>query len=179
MMTDDESIAALLQRRDNLILPLTRGPGPTDPAAELLQRRSPAALFPAARSPQGAVSGLLLLLNCWDASHQISQDVATPEGSYWHAIAHRIEPDASNAGYWFRRVGRHPIFPRLHTAAAEVLAGSHSFGWKLAAQWDPAQFIDWCEQARHQGESGRLKMALAIQKLEWNLLFAWCHDPAA
>ena len=62
-------------------------------------------------------SGLLLLWDFLDDSHEISQ---TMEGKgsprtadYWHGIMHRREPDAGNASYWFRRVGSHPAFDHL------------------------------------------------------------------
>src|SRR5437870_5363954 len=58
-------------------------------------------------------AGLYLAFNFLDESHAISQDVHTAEGSYWHAILHRREPDPSNAAYWFRRVGDHPVFALL------------------------------------------------------------------
>ena len=35
----------------------------------------------------------MLLLGDWERSHELSQDNPSREGSYWHAIAHRIEPD--------------------------------------------------------------------------------------
>jgi hypothetical protein len=64
-------------------------------------------------------SGLLLLWDFLDESHEISQ---TMEGKgsprtadYWHGIMHRREPDAGNASYWFRRVGSHPAFDHLGT----------------------------------------------------------------
>ena len=50
----------------------------------------------------------------------MAQDLETQEGSYWHAIVHRQEPDAGNSGYWFRQVGKHPIFPALRARAAEI-----------------------------------------------------------
>src|SRR5262245_29639467 len=58
-------------------------------------------------------AGLWLLHDFLDESHRISQELDTVEGSYWHAILHRREPDAANAAYWFRRVGQHPIFEAL------------------------------------------------------------------
>jgi len=46
-----------------------------------------------------------------------------------HAILHRREGDAANAGYWWRAVGDHPVFPALAAAAArfQVPAGEGHF----------------------------------------------------
>ena len=44
---------------------------------------------------QCALSGIWLLHNFLDRSHEISQDINTREGSFWHAIMHRLEGD-----YW-------------------------------------------------------------------------------
>src|SRR5260370_34987403 len=57
-----------------------------------------------------------------DESHALSQDLHTPEGSYWHGILHRREPDFDNAKYWFRKVGTHPIFGPLRDEAARLAA---------------------------------------------------------
>ncbi len=134
---------------------------------------SPSVLFPGARAPEAAVSGLLLLLGCWNESHELSQDIASREGSYWHALAHRIEPDASNSAYWFRRVGEHPIFPDLHRQASEILQRRDA-PWKLKPAWDPILFIEWCDEARQASGSEKEQAALEIQRAEWDLLFEWC-----
>ncbi len=43
----------------------------------------------------------------WDASHGIvQQDEADPTAAWIHAVLHKIEGDASNARYWYRRAGR-------------------------------------------------------------------------
>jgi hypothetical protein len=42
----------------------------------------------------------------WEAAHQIAQDDASAEGAWVHAWLHRIEGDAANAGYWYRRARR-------------------------------------------------------------------------
>lgn len=131
-------------------------------------------LFPNASQPKAALSGLLLLNGFWDESHNVAQDLNSPEGSYWHGIVHRIEPDSWNAGYWFRKVGSHPIFPALREQAAAILAESSALDWRLAPHWNPQIFIEWCEQARAERGTQKERLALAIQRAEWNLLFNWC-----
>jgi len=42
----------------------------------------------------------------WDAAHQIAQEDDSPDGAWVHAWLHRIEGDASNAAYWYRRAHR-------------------------------------------------------------------------
>src|SRR5262245_30984412 len=49
-------------------------------------------------------AGLWLAFDFLFESHAISQELHTPEGSFWHAIMHSREPDASNSKYWWRRV---------------------------------------------------------------------------
>jgi hypothetical protein len=145
----------------------------TEGVPAVLEQRSAADLFPSARYPQEALSGLLLRLGLWDRSHQLSQDLDTVEGSYWHGIAHRLEPDYGNAGYWFRRVGRHPVFPELYARAGSVLAESQT-SWRLTSSWDPFLYIRWCEEATQSSDPEKRNAALAIQRAEWELLFEWC-----
>src|SRR5260370_12596566 len=102
------------------LMPLAMGRCSSDRAHQLLQSKSAAGLFPESRAPEAALSGLYLYFSCLDEAHTIAQDITTPEGCYWHAIMHRQEPDAGNAGYWFRQVGTHAIFPALREAAAET-----------------------------------------------------------
>ena len=117
-----EPVREVLQKYSAHVLPLTRtGECNRDDAAGI-QSMSPSVLFPGARAPQAAVSGLLLLVGCWDESHELSQGIEPGEGSYWHAILHRREPDYSNSKYWLRRVGGHPIFADLATTGTRLLA---------------------------------------------------------
>jgi hypothetical protein len=136
-------------------------------------------LFPGARRPEAALSGLLLLLGCWSESHEVAQSDNSVEGSYWHAIVHRMEPDSGNAGYWFRRVGCPAIFEPLHRKAAELMAVNSVPSWTLKSAWDPFLFVDWCDEARVSPGSAKEALALAIQSAEWDLLFNWCASPAA
>lgn len=80
-------------------------------AVALLESAGSAQLFPGSRSPEGAMAGLWLYFSCFEQSHALAQELPTLEGSYWHAIVHRQEPDDWNSGYWFRRVGPIRYFP--------------------------------------------------------------------
>jgi hypothetical protein len=117
------------------------------------------------------LAGLWLFHNFLDESHRISQEIETPTGSYWHGVMHRREPDASNAGYWFRRVGKHPIFEPLHQDAL-------AFGLKMPGRyWDPFYFIDLCE--KHRGADSAEEMLLRrAQRREWELLSEYCFRQA-
>jgi hypothetical protein len=119
--------------------------------------------------PKLVRAGLYLHFNYWEEAHELAQDVETPDGSYWHGIVHRQEPDAANAGYWFRRVGEHSIFPALRARAAEL-------GYRTGATWDPIAFIDYCENAR--AGSPEEQIAKEVQRAEWELLFDHCAAQA-
>jgi hypothetical protein len=127
------------------------------------------------------MAGLWLLHNFLDESHAISQDLDTPEGSYWHAILHRREPDYWNAKYWFRRAPNHPIFADLCKDAAYLAQMVHapSDAEFLVRQktWNPAAFVDLCEISGH-GANPLTLLCTQIQRREWDLLFRYCHDHA-
>ncbi|REK18177.1 MAG: hypothetical protein DWQ37_04615 [Planctomycetota bacterium] len=127
------------------------------------------------------ISGLWLRHDFLDESHRISQDIQSPTGSYWHGIMHRREPDYSNAKYWFRRVGRHPVFDTLVDEARRL--ANQSDGTPEAAflgeraPWDPFAFVDLCQKA--SGGSAELRALCAqIQQREWELLFDYCYRHA-
>lgn len=149
------------------LMPLARRSCSSAEARRRLQAASAAALFPAARAETAAFAGLWLYFSCWDEAHQIAQDISAREGSYWHAIIHRQEPDASNAAYWFRQVGAHPIFPELHRRAKEI-------GIDLGARWDPMAFVEFCERSRANPGSELELQAMKVQTVEWQLLFDFC-----
>jgi hypothetical protein len=127
------------------------------------------------------LSALWLWHDFLDESHQISQDIDTAEGSYWHAIMHRREPDYGNAKYWFRRVPRHAVFDPLAQAARELTAGEKldSSAEFLANQpsWDPLRFVDLCESIA-RGRSQCEGLARQIARVEWQLLFEHCYRQA-
>ena len=146
-----------------------------DPAALLtLREAAAAAWFHGAPHPEAAMAGLWLRVGGWEQAHSIAQDIHTPEGSYWHAIVHRQEPDAWNSGYWFRRVGRHTIFPALHATASRLAAASPGAAFPAAASWDPEAFVQFCVDRASREGSAAAALALAIQDAEWQLLFQYC-----
>ena len=112
-------------------------------------------------------SGLWLYHDGLDESHTISQDLTTAEGSFWHAIMHRREPDAWNSKYWWRRVGPHPVLDQLRQRFPEL-------GYTYTT---PESFVDFCEQVRGSGTEQET-LARQVQLLEWQLLFDWCYRQA-
>ena len=153
----------------NRLMPLVCAECSSAPAKAALAAKRSADLFPGALSPEGALSGLWLYFSCFDECHSVCQDLPSAEGSFWHAILHRQEPDAGNASYWFHRVGRHAIFPALAARAREL--GFPGNG----DSWDPFAFVDFCERARKAGgNTAEHRTALAVQLAEWQLLFDYC-----
>ena len=83
----------------------------------------------------GCLAGLWLLHGFLDESHEISQSLKTAEGSFWHGIMHRIEPDFWNSKYWYRQVGSHQVIDSMAKRNSEY----------------PAGFVDACERAHESG----------------------------
>lgn len=169
-----EAAAALLFPGDGYEMPLLCRNPLRGAEADAVRDRSAAELFPKAFSPEGALAGLWLYLRDFEACHRVAQDLPTPEGSYWHGILHRQEPDDWNAGYWFRATGSHPIHAALleeARALAQAHGGAH---WQPGARWDPENFVLFCARARREPGSAAERLAKAVQMAEWRLLFGWC-----
>jgi len=144
----------------------------------------PQEIAPRVASAADAVAvqaGLLQLHDSLDESHQLSQSVQGAgrhrAGDYWHAIMHRREPDYSNAKYWFRRVGKHPLFEELGRRANDILEGaglSELSEWQecleLTTGWNPIAFVDLCQKCEQADDASLSEAARAIQLTEMMLL---------
>jgi len=156
--------------------PLVCGPCSSAEARRLLAVKKPADLFPGQREPEAAMAGLWLYFSCFEEAHGLIDSPKTSEGEFWHAILHRREPDAGNAAYWFRRVGRHPVFKPLAEEAAKILKQHPTAEFRVGS-WDPFGFVQFCERAREQPGSVQERAAMEIQRAEWQLLFDYSARP--
>lgn len=94
------------------------------------------------------IAGLWLYADELDRSHSVSQEILTPEGSYWHGIMHRREGDFSNSKYWFYNSGSLPNRLGLDPAALTDEVASHH-------RDNPAHLVE-------------------AQRREWEILFVHC-----
>ncbi len=136
-----------------------------------LLNTDPRELFPDARDPESAMSGLFLYFSCLKESHDLLHTFGSADGAYWHGIMHRMEGDAYNADYWFRRTRQHPTYPVLRREAAEL-------GYAPSAEWDSFAFNAFCEvSARVTPRTADYDLAKRVQLAEWQVLFHHCARP--
>ncbi len=159
------------------LIPLVAGACSSAEASRALSNSSASKLFANSHSPEAALAGLWLYFSCFEEAHQVAQDLNTPEGSFWHAILHRQEPDSGNAAYWFRHVGTHKVYADLLKEAQEIVTRYPQAEFRPGSNWDPFAFVMFCERARKQPGSQSERAALEIQRAEWQLLFDYCARP--
>ncbi len=157
---------------------LVQGPPSRPRLAEVLSEAEVGRLFPkTTRVARLALSaGLLQVHDFWEASHEAAQEAEDLGerrfSAYWHGIAHRREPDAGNAAYWFRRVGKHALFPALAEAARPLLEayGDDRLTARLTGSggWDASAMIDVCTRSKPGTDQDALIRRL--QRLEMKLL---------
>ena len=167
-------LVAELAARDDVPTFTPRGPWKRDISRKLLDL-SPWQVLPNLdKESAGAVISALLLWNDdLHESHEFSQDLPSQTGSYLHGIMHRREPDYGNGGYWFRRVGPHPMFGDLLETVKDLDAdGVTSLG--DGNGWDPFAMIDACRQAEREPNSAFGLRLREIQLAELLLLTRYC-----
>ncbi len=164
-------------------MPLTAGSPQPMPLTTLTVEKAFAHHKGAINAPYGnaCLAAAYLFIDHWDTAHRIAQDLPTREGSYWHAIIHRREPDYWNSKYWFRRVGEHPVYPLLVQKIQSLPLNAELE--KIIQQitqdnrWDPFAFVDACEHAPQKGEQA-VSACEMIQDLEFKVLFQYCYERA-
>lgn len=156
---------------------------PLDPSPLVPPRIRDAALdreieaLATARAPEAeraAQSALHLWNDSLVRAHELAQEIGDATGSYLHGVMHRREPDYENAKYWFRRVGRHPLFPDVRGAALLALSDRPDLrqGIDVAPEWDPFRMVDDCREAARKPE---LEAVLRrIQAREIEILAEFC-----
>lgn len=171
-MTDTDSYPDVVNRlMADRVMPL--GPGePHLAVRQTLKALTVSQMFEGHRvrdtdMANACLAGLWLYHDFLEESHTISQGIETVTGSYWHGIMHRREPDDENAKYWFRRVGRHPVYEALQPEAIKL---------GMAGRWDPIVFVDLYSMAR----SGKINATSCrdAQTAEWRALFEFCYRSA-
>jgi hypothetical protein len=120
----------------------------------------------ASRDTRGCLRAALhLLADDLSTAHTLCQDIATPQGSAWHAIVHRREGDFWNSNYWWRRASAirwSPITPAGELASPEP------------APHLPSRFVDRVEQLLRRGptaDAAETQHLLDLQRWEWAILF--------
>jgi hypothetical protein len=123
------------------------------------------------------LSGLWLWHDCLDESHKVSQQLHTVSGSMWHAIMHRREGDFPNSKYWYARCENHPCLPTLAASANDAINPfpADKRVLKLTVHgWNSDAFVDLVEAVCDSPDDPRQRLAIALQQLEWRVLFDYC-----
>ncbi len=122
---------------------------------------------------QAVISGLLIWNDCEDEAHKLAQNTPTAEGSYFHAIIHRREPDIWNSNYWFRKTGEHPVFSLVYDYVTQYEPDNIKKELLTTNGWNPESFNQLVEKAQNSGNAADSDL-VNIQHAE--LLFLIAHS---
>jgi len=162
------------------------GGGGNRAARDLLESTQPADLIAAKLvsrdDARAMLAGLWLYFDFLDESHTISQSLDDETGSFWHAIMHRREGDFSNSKYWYARCPDHPALPAIAAQAGKIvnqMPADKSLLRVVATAWNPGGFVDLVQAVHGTPDDPRHKLAVALQRIEWQVLFDHCTRAAA
>ena len=157
----NETISQQLQSDDETLfgMEIVRAFAPSDAAANTRRALCRAALF--------------LWNDDLDAAHKIVQprdDNAT--ANFLHAVIHRRERDFSNALYWWRKTGAHPLLSKIGLAARDA-DGAREYSQLFGRDdvFNAAAFTQLCEKSAPPNE----EVLRRIQAIELESIYQFCR----
>ncbi|KAF8057658.1 hypothetical protein HT031_006007 [Scenedesmus sp. PABB004] len=171
------------------VLPPSRAAGA--PLREHLGRVIAGALLAAVGGLDAAHNAVTPL--CWGswtsyAGAPVPGSAAAADAALVHAIVHRQEglcdgefgSGFSNATYWYRAAGDHPIWPALLQEAKRLAAGTPAEAHvaRHGGAWNPTRFVGLCADlagARDPPDAALLRFAEGVMAAELRLLLDHCY----
>uniref|UniRef100_A0A383W348 Uncharacterized protein n=1 Tax=Tetradesmus obliquus TaxID=3088 RepID=A0A383W348_TETOB len=129
---------------------------------------------------------------CWGswtpyAGKPVASSPAAAEAAFVHALIHRQEGQCigefgsgfSNANYWYRAAGQHPINAALLKEARKLAAGNAAAEAHVAkhgSSWVPSKFVGLCCEVAERRDPQLLKFCEGVMAAEMRLLLDYCYQ---